>query len=316
MFTKINEILKEKDSITIRISKSADYLAVSVLPDENSLQAFQLKGTGAELDQHFHEELGKALNVYTGFKSNLDELEKEAKAKLEEKKAKAISKSKPGKTENETEEEGEEEDDDNDKTVAKIEKPVKPKKIPKDVERLIGSYTKATDADMKMFCAKSIVKKLEELKWSHKEIALVLENNKIQLSTKTEESAGSTNPTPTPEVKHEEVVKPVPESKPEEVDTPVVDPDTIAVNTPSEETDDLPFSLGLEPEKDTDATMPDLNKNEEFQLGTSSITNEKDVLAEANFKAAIEETPVTSNPTTVNVPGFDNTGDIFDEELF
>ncbi len=183
MFDKIHEILEDKDAITIRIAKNKENLAVSVIPDGNTLQAFMLKGTAEELNQHFVTELGKAIPIYKGFKSNLEELEKEAKDKLAQKAAKKSTK----KTDDDNG--GEEETDENDgetgsgeaATTKTVKKPVKAKKTPKKVEKLMGNFNRATDVDMKEFCAKEIKKELETEKWDETEIRTFFETNKIYL---------------------------------------------------------------------------------------------------------------------------------------
>lgn len=175
-FQNLNENLNDNDGLTIRITKTADGIVVSVLPDARvkNMAPINMEGTPAEVDEHFMATVTKGITIQKEFKSNLDELEAAATAEINAKKQKASAKAKP------KAESSEDEGDDEEGTASapkaeKAPKPVKEKKLPKGMDALLKRYTDSGSDDlMQKYCVSEITKALVKEKWEQAEIDALL----------------------------------------------------------------------------------------------------------------------------------------------
>lgn len=171
-FQNLNENLNDNDGLTIRITKTADGLAVSVLPDARvkNMAPINMEGTPAEIDEHFMATVTKGITIQKEFKSNLDELEAAATAEINAKKQKASAKAKPKAEESDSEEETAPAP-----KAEKAPKPVKEKKLPKGMDALLKRYTDSgSDELMQKYCISEITKALVKEKWEQAEIDALL----------------------------------------------------------------------------------------------------------------------------------------------
>jgi PRTRC genetic system protein E len=176
-FKQLEQILNVADGVTIRVTKTNEtQLAVSVLPDSRvkTLSPITLQGTSAELDEHFISTINKGVSIHSNFKTNVDELELQAKAELEAKKKKPAT----GKTAK-AETTDDDSDDDSGETPtgtasAPKAKAVKPKKMHPEVEKLLTRLKDCNDELMINYCNTEIKKALLKAKWTEDEIMALL----------------------------------------------------------------------------------------------------------------------------------------------
>ena len=131
-FATVESMLQENEILDIRITKNSDILVVMVTPKIKGKTANPImKGTGAEIDENFFEELNKPVEKMRSFSSNAAEVEikdaeddekekkpakKETPKKVESSKKKASVKTKDDKAESTDadQEDDEEESEDTD----------------------------------------------------------------------------------------------------------------------------------------------------------------------------------------------------------